>query len=108
MSALQLEGCLFHCGLSNFYYGDHKLTVHVHRGTGICHLILYDLGIFKVPLDVQSLEKLENLPVFGLCFYLWLISIDQFGFYTFRAKGFFSENVAVNVYPVNVVARVFE
>ena len=46
--------------VSNFYYGDHKSIVDVHRGTGICHLFFYDLGIFQVQLDLQSLEKLEN------------------------------------------------
>ena len=29
-----------------------------------CHLILYDHDIFHVPLDVQSLEKLGDLPIF--------------------------------------------
>ena len=56
--------------VSIFYLGDHKLIVHVRHGMGICHLVLYDLGIFQVPLDVQSLEKLENLPIFGSCFFL--------------------------------------
>ena len=56
--------------VSIFYLGDHKVIVHVRRGMGICHLVLYDLGIFQVPLDVQSLEKLENLPIFGSCLFL--------------------------------------
>ena len=59
MSALQLEGFLIPtCGVvSNFNHGDHKLVVFVRRGMGICHLVLYDLGIFQGPLDVQSLEN---------------------------------------------------
>ena len=69
MSALQLEGLFIpRCGI-NFYHEDHKLIVHVRHGMGICFPILYDLGIFQTPLDVQSQEKLENLPIFGLCVY---------------------------------------
>ena len=56
------------CGIQ-YYHGDHKLVVHVRRGKGICHLILYMFGIFRVPLDVQSLEKLEILPLLGLCLF---------------------------------------
>ena len=70
--------------VSIFYHGDHKLFVHVRRGMCLCHLILYHLGIFQVPLDVQTLEKLENLPIFGLCFYLWLILIAEAQFYNLQ------------------------
>ena len=62
--------------VSNFYHVDHKFIVHVRRGMGICHLILYDPCIFQVPLDVQSLEKLENFLIFDLCLSLWLILVD--------------------------------
>ena len=51
---------------------------------GICHLILYDLGIFRVLLGVQSLEKLENSPVFDLFFYLWLILVYLICFYNLQ------------------------
>ena len=67
--------------VSDFYHGDHKVIVHVRRGTGFYHLILYDLGIFQVPLGVQSLKKIENLPIFSLCLYLLLILIVEFRFY---------------------------
>ena len=43
VSALQLEGVLLQCKLSNFCHGGHKLIVHVHRRTGIYRLILYEL-----------------------------------------------------------------
>ena len=56
--------------VSNFYHEDHKLIVHVRHGTGIYRLILFDLDIFQVLLGVQSLKKLENLPIFGFCLYL--------------------------------------
>ena len=51
------------CG-SKFYHEDRKLIFHVRRGMEICRLVLYDLGIFQVRLDVQSLEKLESVPIF--------------------------------------------
>ena len=41
-----------------FYHADHMLIVHVRRETGIYHLVLYDLGIFQVPLGV-----LKNLKI---------------------------------------------
>ena len=50
--------CLFQCVVANFYHRDHKLIVHVRRGIGNYHLILDNLGIFQVPLDVQSLKKI--------------------------------------------------
>ena len=50
--------------VSNFYHGDRKLTLHVRRGREICRVVLYDLGIFQVRLDVQSLEKLRSEPIF--------------------------------------------
>ena len=62
--------------VSNFYHGDDKVIFQMRRGKGICHPIFYDLVIFQVPLVVQSLEKLEILPIFGLCPDLWLISTD--------------------------------
>ena len=45
------------------------------RGMEICRLVLYDLGIFQVRLDVQSLEKLESSPIFCLRLCLMLFSI---------------------------------
>ena len=62
--------------VSSFYHGDHKLIFHMRRGMGICQLISYDLGIFQFPLDVQSLEKLENSLIFYLCLSLCLTLID--------------------------------
>ena len=55
--------------VSNFCHEDHNLIVHVRRGIDICLLILCDFVFFQVPLNVQSLEKIENLPFFGLCLY---------------------------------------
>ena len=70
VSALHLEGLFFfQCVVSNFYHGDHNLTVHVRRGTGISHLFYMTL----VSLKFRLMSKLENLPIFGLCLYLWLI-----------------------------------
>ena len=63
------KGCLFRCVTFNFYRVGHTLIVRVRRGTDIYCLILYDIGIFHVLLDVQSLEKLENLTIFDLCLY---------------------------------------
>ena len=56
----------------------------MRRGIGICHLTLYDLGIFQVPLGVQSLEKLEKSFVFDLCLYLWLSLICLVRFYNLQ------------------------
>ena len=57
------------CLYSNVWYpifchADRKLILCVLRGSKIFHLVLYDLGIIQVLLDVQILEKLENLPIF--------------------------------------------
>ena len=60
------------------------LIVHVCRGTGIYRLILNDLGILQVPLNVQSLEKLENVQIFRLSLYLWLMSTEEVRFYNFQ------------------------
>ena len=62
-----MRDCLLRCVVSSFYDGDRKLILHVRRGMEICRLVLYDLGFFHVRLDVQSLEKLESLPIFCLC-----------------------------------------
>ena len=52
-----------------FFHEDHNLIVHVRCGMDNCLLILNDFGIFQVPLDVQSLEKFENVPFFALWLY---------------------------------------
>ena len=62
--------------VSNFYYEDHNLIVHVRRGMDSFLLILYDHGIFQVPLDVQILEKFENLPIFGVYLY-FLVCVNR-------------------------------
>ena len=70
--------------VSKFYHGYHKLIVHVRRGTGFYRLILYDLGIFQVLLDVQSLEKLKKLPILSFCFCLELTIIVEARFYNLQ------------------------
>ena len=58
----------------------------------ICHLILYELGIFDDPLDVQSLEKLEILLIFDLCL-LFMVNFSQLSSFLqssgLRCKRFF-------------------
>ena len=62
-----LRDYLFRCVVCNFLNRDRKLFFHVRLGKEICRLVSYDLGIFQVRLAVQSLEKLESLPIFCLC-----------------------------------------
>ena len=82
MSALQFEGFLFLCVVSNVYHEDHNLIFRVLHGRGILYLVLCDLGVFQVLLDVLYLEKLENLQVFCLCLHLVLNLVTLVRFYS--------------------------
>ena len=57
------------CVYSNVYNGDHKLIVHVRRGTGVCCLVLYGRGIFQVLLGAQSLENFK-IYQFSVCAFI--------------------------------------
>ena len=70
--------------VSNFDHEGHKIIFHVLRGREICHLFLYDLGIFQVRLDVLGLEKLECLPIFYLCLCLMGFLIVEVRFYSIQ------------------------
>ena len=52
----------------------------MRRGMDTYGLVLYDLGISQVLLDMQSLKKLENLPIFNFCLCLWLNLIVELVF----------------------------
>ena len=82
MSALQFEGYLFLCVVSNVYHDDRMLTLRVLHGRGVLYLVLCDLGVFQVLLDVLHLEKLENLQVFCLFLRLVLSLIILIRFYS--------------------------
>ena len=56
----------------------------MRRGTCFYRLISIDLGIFQVLHDVQSLEKLKNLPILSFCHYLELTSIVEARFYNLQ------------------------
>ena len=62
-------GYLYQCVVSNVYRVCHRLIVRVRRYMGICHLVLYVLGVFQVVIDVQSLKKLESILTFFRSFY---------------------------------------
>ena len=61
-------GYLFQCVVSSCYHVCHMLNVHVHHEKGIHRIVGDDLGDAQVVLDVQSLEKLENLLIHNFVF----------------------------------------
>ena len=65
-----LMGYCLQCVFFSVYCVNHRLSVRVRRDAGVYHLAVYDLGGFQIVLGVQSLERLENLKISHLCFYL--------------------------------------
>ena len=55
--------------MSALQFGSRRLSNRVRRDRKKYRLVVHDLDAVKVVIDVQSLERLENLTVYDLCLF---------------------------------------